>query len=98
MTTPYVEPELDKKAFNCPFCNAYANFSWTTARAEQWVLPYKVAQCAHCEKWTVWTIRAESLGDRGSVFIVGNLVYPSKLISPLAHPDLPESCKSEYEE
>jgi hypothetical protein len=29
---------------------------------------------------------------------VGGLIYPLKLTSPLPHKDLPESCKSEYDE
>ncbi len=101
MTTPYEEPALDKTAFNCPFCNAYANFWWSAVnvvlRGAQATIQYKAAQCAHCQKWTLWTNEPKGRGP-GGVIWVGSLVYPLKLTSPLSHKDLPDSCKSEYDE
>ena len=101
MTIPYEEPALDKKAFNCPFCNAYANFEWSpvVASAVQTAIQYRAAHCAHCQKWTMWAIEHALKGTaRGGYVLVGSLVNPFQLTSPLPHKDLPESCKSEYNE
>ena len=96
MTSPYVEPGLDRKAFNCPLCNAYANFWWSSVSVSvpngQTSIRFKAAQCAHCSKWTLWTHEVRQGGHSG------DLVYPAKLTSPMPHADLPDSCKSEYEE
>jgi len=101
MTTPYEEPALDKKAFNCPFCNAYANFWWSPVNVllpkAQTTIEYKAAQCAHCQKWTLWSNEPKGRGATGVIW-VGSLIYPLKLTSPLPHKDLPDSCKSEYNE
>lgn len=45
----------------------------------------------------MWIIGPKDKGPAG-VILVGRLVYPSKLTSPLPHKDLPGSCKSEYDE
>ena len=59
MKTSDNEPRLDKEAFNCPFCNVYANFRWNIVNISvpkgDRALPYKVAQCAHCAQWSLWT-------------------------------------------
>lgn len=101
MSALYEEPELDKEAFNCPYCNAYANFHWShisvTVPRGQTTIPHKAAQCARCKKWTLWTFEQTGRGPSGPIH-VGRLVQPIKLISPVAHSDLPEECKSEYDE
>jgi len=101
MSIPYEEPRLDKTAFNCPCCNAYSNFLWSHVNAAvpggQTTISYKTAQCAHCKQWTMWTIEPKGDGPQG-VIMLGRLVHPLKLSSPIPHNDMPESCKSEYEE
>ena len=101
MTIPYVQPELDKGAFNCPFCNAYANFHWSQVQVSvpggQTSIDHKAAQCVHCKKWTLWTFKPKKY-ELGVIAWSGELIYPFKLTSPLPHRDLPEACKSEYEE
>ena len=89
MTAFYEEPALDKDAFNCPYCTAYAHFHWSSVNVSVGkgvtAIDYRTARCGRCARWTMWT--------RG-----GTLIEPAKLTSPLAHPDLPEACQSEYEE
>jgi hypothetical protein len=101
MSIPFEEPALDKKAFNCPFCNAYANFWWShvnvIAPGTHTTIGYKAAQCTHCQQWTLWTHEAKGRGPVGSIW-VGGMIYPFKLTSPLPHTDIPEACKPEYEE
>lgn len=101
MTSPYEEPALDKEAFNCPFCNAYANFHWSHVnvvfRKGTTTAPYKAARCTHCERWTLWTSEPKGRGPQGTIE-VGTLIFPPKLTSPLPHRDLPASCVSEFTE
>ena len=100
MTIPYSEPELNKDAFNCPLCNAYASFHWKVIDiyngSELETIAFSAAKCRRCDEWTIWTNETKTIAY--SPEVVGNLIYPLKLISPLPHKDLPESCKSEYEE
>lgn len=97
MTIPYSEPEFRKSAFNCPSCNAYARFNWANVFVivENHRIPvnYKAAQCAHCDRWTLWAFKVDTLGGTH-----GTLVNPLKLTSPFPHKDLPKSCQSEYQE
>lgn len=100
MTIPYSEPELNKDAFNCPLCNAYASFKWMIIEvfngSEMETIAFSVAKCRRCDEWTLWTNETKTIAHGPEV--VGNLIYPLKLTSPLAHNDLPEPCRSEYEE
>ncbi len=100
MTIPYSEPELNKDAFNCPHCNAYANFMWRVLDvfngSEIETIAFSAAKCGRCKEWTIWTNEDKTIAYGTGV--VGYLIYPLKLTSPLAHKDLPETCKSEYEE
>jgi hypothetical protein len=86
----YVEPEYDKTAFTCPMCDAFANFHWYAPSKlveGRWLpIGIKAAMCTHCKNLTLWLPTTKQL------------VYPHRLTGPLPHPDLPDSCQSEYEE
>ena len=83
MTVPYSEPELNKDAFNCPHCNAYANFWWKIIEvfngSELETIAFSAAKCRHCNEWTLWTNKDKTIGCGAEV--VGNLIYPLKLTS-----------------
>lgn len=79
-------PKLNSKAFHCPHCSVYANQKWSPMIAE-WigkVSSLLLAQCAACEKYSLW--------------VEGQMIYPPSLNAPLANPDLPESCQEDFEE
>lgn len=93
MMTP---PELNKKAFTCPYCDAYATMSWAKL-AEFRAGPGKVAwspvvtaTCHHCEKASVW------LNEEG--YGIQEMIYPKSSIAPLPNPDLPAECVTDYME
>lgn len=51
----YVAPEYNKTAFNCPYCDAYANQNWSEARFQNTVDENFVrAYCRHCHSKSYW--------------------------------------------
>ena len=72
-------------AFNCPFCNAYAEQRWSLARPE-WGSgsDYRISRCTHCGDEAMW--KAE------------RMIYPDSSPAPTPNPDLPEDIKTDYEE
>ncbi len=84
---PYSPPEFEKTAFNCPYCNAYANQLWgsmqTLYPGRSNVMPNcRTARCTHCEKYSLW--------------YNGNLIYPEDSGVPLPNPDLQDDIKEDY--
>jgi len=95
MTIKFEPPELNKKAFTCPYCGAYAAMGWDTLAQYQngggftWK-PISVAFCHHCQKESIW------LNEEG--YGVQEMIYPRSSIAPLPNPDLPEECLRDYME
>jgi hypothetical protein len=91
---PYTEPELNKKAFNCPHCNAFANQQWqevggiqVNGNAVNVLLRdtgARIARCTHCSQVSIW--------------VQGSMVYPNKTIAPLPNQDMPQIIKDDFEE
>lgn len=57
MTTkiPYKQPEYRATAFNCPFCNAFANQIWRHLSAEgNYIEGTEICLCSHCKNYSVW--------------------------------------------
>jgi hypothetical protein len=54
---PYKEPEFEEGAFNCPFCNAYANQKWAALRSlngSYYLDDLRISACANCDRYSVW--------------------------------------------
>lgn len=87
---PYVPPEWEKEAFNCPDCNAYANQEWlrVTGIAEDGrnvnFLHLRIGVCAHCQQYSLWHRE--------------RLICPESSPAPLPHDDLPEEVRADYKE
>lgn len=89
-TQPYIPPELDRSAFNCPRCNAYAKQLWGDAHglfdgnSYDEINGIKFAWCTHCAHESIW---------------VGNkIIYPTSTKAPPPNPDLPENILPDYQE
>jgi hypothetical protein len=86
--TPYTPPSLDKSAFHCPHCRAFANHTWFTAfgvgHGQLTMQDWRVSHCMHCSDMTVW---------RSST-----MVYPDSSLAPLPNPDLPADIIADFEE
>lgn len=85
---PYTPPTFDAKAFNCPFCNAYANQIWgigcTITNSHQQLSDTRFCHCTHCNKYSIWQNQS--------------MIYPDSSQAPLPNPDLPDDIKKDYEE
>lgn len=89
MSQPYVAPVYQAPAFNCPFCNAYANQNWQLPMVRNFsgysgFGGFHSALCAHCQKYSMWKDE--------------KLLYPDTTIAPLPNPDLPENVTGDYQE
>ena len=89
MNDKYVAPKLDLEAFNCPYCGAYSNIKWydvdtTGSYAPSTRLNLKVARCAFCNQFTLWSYK--------------EMLLPTNATAPMPNDDMPESVKELYEE
>lgn len=89
MNTPFTPPTFRKTAFNCPYCQAYANFYWQHLykqgeRGYQEITDLKYAQCAHCSNYTVW---------KGT-----SMVVPDESPAPPPNLDIPDDIRTDYNE
>lgn len=89
MPESYTPPEFNKKAFNCPYCNAYAAMNWESLDS-RWLgdNPIKVAECHRCKKMSIWL--------EGTLKYPLELIYPRQMTAPLPNEDIPEDCKPDY--
>lgn len=88
MSQEYTAPTYQKSAFNCPFCNAYANQYWDDLtkiqRGDQYYRNADGCVCSHCNQESIWYKRI--------------MVYPDfHGVQPPNH-DLSEEIKSDYQE
>lgn len=89
----YTPPQLDRKAFNCPYCEAYASQSWRplkidVQRARHGGYPRvedaKRSECENCKQYHIW--------------VNEEMVYPKRSSAPLPANDMPEEVKRDYQE
>lgn len=57
--TPYKPPAYQETAFNCPFCNAYANQTWVrvlylSSGAYKNLINVDACFCNHCKRHSLW--------------------------------------------
>lgn len=90
----YTPPEVDKDAFNCPYCEAYASQSWRklalsdNSLSQQGPVPSvkdgKQGRCQNCGQYHIW--------------VNGEMIYPKGSAAPLPADDMPEPVKQDYRE
>lgn len=78
MADAYEPPEIYKKAFTCPHCDAYAAMDWSNLGGEtqgsfSWT-PVWTASCHHCRKLSIW------LNEEG--YGIQEMIHPNR---PLPH-------------
>ncbi|EPB2035500.1 DUF4145 domain-containing protein [Escherichia coli] len=86
MAIPFEAPEFEKQAFNCPYCNAFAQQRWQQLYyySSGSSVPMHTATCDHCRHKSYW--------------FEGRLIIPAASGVELPNPDMPEDCKSDYME
>jgi len=94
----HVPPSLLGTAFNCPHCGAYSTMDWgftnsyvknVQERTRLWVVR---GHC--CRRDSFWWIDQFET----STPIKGYMIFPSATHAPLAHDDMPEAIRADYEE
>ena len=96
----YINPEIDKKAFNCAVCGAYAQQEWSLARGFEkeakasygvtnWtddIIGFAFSRCSHCNKHSVWNT------DKSI------LIFPKNTTRNFDLTNIPKDLKDDYEE
>jgi hypothetical protein len=94
----YVPPKEGLTAFHCPRCNVYAAQKWypvfhniqvvrpgqMTVTQPERVSPLQVSHCAHCSQYSIW--------------VDHKLLFPDVTGAPLAHSEMPDAIKEDFEE
>lgn len=89
----YTAPSFNANAFHCPHCSTYAHMRWSRLQSGGLgASDMSAARCEACEVCSYWLI------DFSQENWSGSMVHPPVLIAPPPHPDLPPSCKSDYDE
>lgn len=83
----YEAPELNKKAFNCPHCQAYSHQIWHMGAKfagghYQQIQDFNIAKCSHCENMSYW--------------LDGKIISPESTGIPSPNDDLEEDIKLDY--
>jgi hypothetical protein len=85
----YHPPVFEGDAFHCVYCDVYAVQSWADVYtilkgSFSQIRNWKRCECARCKGNSLWNS--------------GKLVFPSTSTAPFPHDDLPDECKTDYEE
>lgn len=89
----YVIPELRARQFTCPSCGTFAQQDWSdhvhygyrdSGRGGR--LPLQWCHCTACGFTSIWSTETNSP------------ILPRVTGAPMAHKDLPECCRKDYEE
>jgi len=85
LTEDYVAPRSEANAFNCPWCNAYAQQAWIGVSATHGSLKGLVGSlCARCHRYALW--------------VDEKMVYPTSPTAPLPIEDMPDNVKTDFTE
>jgi hypothetical protein len=88
MNASFAPPELQKNAFTCPYCNAFAAMQWEQLMVRSRLKPFFIATCHRCIKDSLW-IDEEGYGGQF-------MVFPNSSVAPLPNEDLPPECLKDY--
>lgn len=84
--TPHTPPAHRERAFNCPYCSAFANMEWYQEHRAQGGMVQtpglETAECAHCGKYSIW--------------FEGRMILPDQVTVPPPNADLNEEIQRDY--
>jgi hypothetical protein len=92
----YVAPSFKASAFNCPYCGAFARMLWYPMGSTIGGLGLFLSKCSHCDQPCCW--RALDWDADDEVFQTTLMLIPDGSTAPMAHPDMPEVVKADYQE
>jgi hypothetical protein len=85
----YSPPEFEKKAFNCPHCEAYSYMKWAHLSVGNYYVPLWQATCSCCEEKSYWIQIVE---DEAVI------ISPKISTAPLPNPDMPDTIQKDFNE
>lgn len=88
MSIKYEPPELNKDAFTCPNCGAFAAMEWHNVIAANQHQALRLAFCHRCRRHSIWM-------DGSSNYPV-KMIFPESINAPMPNEDLPEECMKDY--
>lgn len=82
----YYPPVYKQSHFHCPLCHVYAKQNWAGLEYQgtSQKSPFTYSTCDHCYKLSFWYQE--------------RMIVPSEAPVPSHHEDIPDGCKSEYNE
>lgn len=88
----YTPPEIDRDAFNCPYCEAYSSQTWNEINLKsnsRMSIPIgvedgKVGRCRNCGEPHIW--------------VNDEMVYPKQSPAPLPADDMPRGVEKDFRE
>lgn len=82
---PYKQPAFKESSYNCPYCQAFANMSWSYLSAKGATVKNAfVAYCSHCKNYQIWVDK--------------KMIYPTQTNVEPPNQDLPEDIQEDYKE
>ena len=83
---PYIPPSFKEEAFNCPYCNAYANQKWHFVNTNNgyYINYLMICYCNHCKQYSIWYKE--------------KMIYPDYSGIEPSNQDLSEEIKNDYME
>lgn len=88
MSIKFEPPELNKDAFTCPNCGAFAAMQWERLRTDKQWQGLMVAFCHRCRRHSIWL-------DGSNNYPV-KMLFPEFISAPMPNEDLPEECLKDY--
>lgn len=89
-----IQPVYRAGSFTCLHCAVVSQMHWedlcTTSYGGLMATEWVKCRCEHCKGESIWHY------DR--IARSGTLAYPSKVIAPPLHKEIPESCRADFEE
>jgi hypothetical protein len=96
----HVSPEIDKNAFNCPLCGAFAQQDWNYAKGYdkltasiqgviKWtndIKGFAFSQCSHCHNHSIWDTNKKAL------------IFPKNTTRNFDLTEIPKELAEDYEE
>ncbi len=93
----FTPPEFNLKAYNCPFCDAYAHMTWVQLVNKNRYTWFYESECSNCKEPSLWRVTKYSIHDTlGRQDEDAELIYPDNGGAPVPEDDMPEDVKVDY--
>ena len=81
----YSPPVFKEDGFHCPYCEVYADQSWSLGTRNSMgriIGELTTAQCRHCFRYSLW--------------VKGKMIYPRASCAPLPSEDMPQDVEDDF--